>query len=589
MTGSGMERKEPIHSKCDLRTSRATTDAAKLLAAAFLLAVTTLPIVAVAQGMAGSESALGETLTQIAAPVPADSESAQPSPSPSKCAGLTRLTLAFTTIASAVEVPANSFKDPSSQASTAVPHPAFCRVQGVLKPTSDSNIGIEVWMPLSDWNGRLEQIGNGGFAGVFWYGFMLPELRRGFAIAATDDGHKDPKTDQNWAINHPEKVIDFGYRAVHVTDIRAKEIINAFYGQAPRYSYFNGCSDGGREALMEVQRFPEDFNGIIAGAPANLWTHLATAVVWDEQALLDKPASYIPASKLPALQAAALQACDGLDGVKDGLVEDPQVCHFDPSVLLCKTNDNSQCLTVDQVETARKLYAGPRNPRTGEQIFPGHEPGAEAFLTDWPEMIIGNAPGTGWEFAVGNMFFADFVFANPAWNFRSLNFDGDIALTDEKLSSILNSTNPDLRKFRNRGGKLIQYHGWADAVIAPRSSTDYYESVVRKMGGPEKTKDFYRLFMVPGMSHCAYGAGPNSFGGILQYGLPHDDAGDDVVDALMRWVERGVAPEKIVATKFNEDDSSKGILMTRPLCPFPAKAAWTGKGSTDDAANFVCK
>jgi hypothetical protein len=589
MTEPGMECQTVIHCKNELGTSRGTADAVKLLAAVFLLAVTAPTVVAVAQTEAGSEPAQGEALTQAAELIPADSGSAQSSSSPSKCAALKGLTLAFTTITSAVEVPASSFKDPSSQASTTVSHPAFCRVQGVLKPTSDSNIGIEVWMPLSDWNGRFEQIGNGGFAGLFWYGFMLPELRRGFAIAATDDGHKDSKTDQNWAINHPEKVIDFGYRAVHVTDIRAKEIINAFYGQAPRYSYFNGCSDGGREALMEVQRFPEDFNGIIAGAPANLWTHLATAVVWDEQALLDKPASYIPASKLPALQAAALQACDGLDGVKNGLVEDPQVCHFDPSVLLCNDDDNSQCLTADQVETARKLYAGPRNPRTGEQIFPGHEPGAEAFITDWPEMLIGNAPGAGWEFAVGNMFFADFVFANPAWNFRSLNFDGDVALADKKLSAILNSTNPNLRKFRDRGGKLIQYHGWADSVIAPRGSTQYYESVVRAMGGAEKTENFYRLFMAPGMSHCAYGPGPNSFGGILQYELPHDDAGDDVVDALMQWVEHGVAPDRIVATKFKDDDSSKGILMTRPLCPFPAKAAWTGNGSTDDAANFVCK
>jgi feruloyl esterase len=584
-----MECRELIHSKYKLGKSRAATDAVKLLVAAFFLAVTAQPIAAVAQMKADSEPAPREILTRVAEVIPADSPSAQSSSSPSKCVGLKGLTLAFTTITSAVEVPANSFKDPKSQASSAVAHPAFCRVQGVLNPTSDSNIGIEVWMPLSDWNGRFEQIGNGGFAGVFWYGFMLPELRRGFAIAATDDGHTDPKTDQNWAINHPEKVIDFGYRAVHVTSMRAKEIIDAFYGQAPRYSYFDGCSDGGREALMEAQRFPGDFNGILAGAPANFWTHLAAAVVWDEQALLDNPASYVPESKLPAIQAAALQACDGLDGVKDGLVEDPQRCHFDPSVLLCKENDNSKCLTAEQVETVRKLYAGPRNPRTGKQIFPGHEPGAEAFITDWPEMIIGSAPGEGWEFPVGNMFFADFVFANPAWKFRAFNFDGDVALTDEKLSPILNSTSPDLREFRNRGGKLIQYHGWADSVIAPRSSTGYYESVVRKMGGSARTESFYRLFMVPGMSHCAYGPGPNSFGGILQYGLPHDDPDDDIVDALMRWVEHGVAPDKIVATKFKDDDSSKGILMTRPLCPFPAKAAWTRNGSTDDAANFVCK
>jgi Tannase and feruloyl esterase len=529
------------------------------------------------------------SVVQVAELIPSDSQPALPSSSNSKCAGLKSLSLPFTEITSSTEVQANTFLDPSSKASPAAIHPAFCRVQGILKPTSDSHIRFEVWMPSTDWNGRFEQIGNGGFAGLIRYGFMLPELRRGFAIAATDDGHVEVKGNEIWAINHPEKVIDYGYRAVHETSTHAKEIIDAYYGQTPSYSYFDGCSDGGREALMEAQRFPGDFNGIIAGAPANSVTHLAAAIVWDEQALTNNPASYIPASKLPAIQAAALKDCDTLDGVTDGLVEDPTSCHFDPSVLLCKSGDNSECLTGAQVETAKKLYHGPQDPHTGKQIFPGHEPGAEAFVTDWPEVLIGNAPGEGWEFPVGNYFFADFVFAAPSWNFRSLNFDGDIALADQKFASILNSTNADLRAFKNRGGKLIQYHGWADTVIAPRGSTEYYESVVRKMGGLEKTEDFYRLFMVSGMSHCANGPGPNSFGGILQYPLPNDDSRDDIVDALMQWVEHNDAPKRIVATKFNNDNPSKGILMTRPLCPFPTKASWTGNGSTNDASNFVCK
>lgn len=535
----------------------------KLLTVIFLLVVTCLPMTAVTSNLSAA--------------------------SPTKCTALKHFTAPDTEITSAIDVPANSFKNPSQgEASPAIDLPAFCRVQGVLRPTNDSNIKFEVWMPLSGWNGRFEQLGNGGYAGKIFYRFLIPELRRGFAIAATNDGHVDAR-DQSWAINHPEKVIDFGYRAVHTTSERAKTIIEAFYGQAPVYSYFNGCSDGGREALMEAQRFPLDFNGIIAGAPANFWTHLMVGGVWTEQALLNNPASYIPASKLPAIQAASLAACDALDGVKDGLVEDPSLCHFDPAVLLCKGTNNPNCLTSAQVETARKIYSGPRNSRTGKQIFPGYAPGAEAAITDWPEDIIGSWPNGGWDFILGNWFYSDMVFEKPAWNFRTLNFDSDVVVADAKLSSILNSTNPDLRQFKAHGGKLIQYHGWADAAIAPLSSINYYQSVVHKMGGLKETRKFYRLYMVPGMSHCADGPGPNSFGGILQPRFPQADAKDDIVDALMQWVEHNGAPEKIIATKFRDDNPSKGILMSRPLCPFPAHARWIGKGSTNDAANFICK
>jgi hypothetical protein len=632
MISAGMKIKVLIHSKHNVKRSRYETCPTSLFAVTFLLAVTAalIPIMTGAEpiqaeipisgdaspthratrdlrsgnvlqqipetGFIGATTSTNRVampanipVGQVAEVVPPNRESAQASSSTSKCAGLKSLSLPFTEITSSTEVPADTFTDPTSKPSSATVHPAFCRVQGILKPTSDSSIRFEVWMPSSDWNRRFEQIGNGGFAGLIRYGFMLPELRRGFAIAATDDGHVEVKGNENWATNQPEKVIDYGYRAVHETSIHAKEIIDAYYGQTPSYSYFDGCSDGGREALMEAQRFPGDFNGIIAGAPANSLIHLAAAIVWDEQTLTSNPASYIPASKLPAIQAAALKACDALDGVADGLVEDPTNCHFDPSALLCKSGDNSDCLTATQVETAEKLYAGPQDPHTGKQIFPGHEPGAEAFITDWPEVLIGNAPGEGWEFPVGNNFFADFVFADPSWSFRSLDFDRDVTLADQKFASILNSTDTDLRAFKNRGGKLVQYHGWADSVIAPLGSIEYYESVVRKMGGLEKTEDFYRLFMAPGMSHCAYGPGPNSFGGILQYPLPVDDSGDDIVDALMQWVEHNVAPKSIVATKFNEDNPSKGIQMTRPLCPFPTKARWTGNGSTNDASNFVCK
>ena len=508
---------------------------------------------------------------------------------PSACARLTDLKIAETTITAADLVPAGSFKVASpGQNFTAPDLPEFCRVQAVTRPTPDSEIRLEVWMPTSTWNGRFEQVGNGGYAGGIAYGFMAPQLQRGFATASTDDGHRS-ENGNDWIIGHPEKVIDFGYRAVHETSVKAKTIIDAFYGKQPEVSYFNGCSDGGREALMEAQRFPDDFKGIIVGAPANFWTHLMTGFVWDEQVLLDDPASYIPASKLPALQAAALAACDALDGVKDGLLEDPSRCQFDPAVLTCEGADGVDCLTPAQVAAARKIYAGPNNPRTGKQIFPGYAPGAEAGGGNWPAWIVGKLPNGGFQFSFGNVFFAHMVFERPQWEFRTLNFDSDVTLADTKMASILNSTNPDLRRFQARGGKLIQYHGWADAAISPANSINYYQSVVGKMGGLEKTKAFYRLYMVPAMSHCAGGAGPNSFGAIIQPPTHPADAENDVVQALTRWVESGVAPGSIIATKYKDDDPKKGVVMTRPLCPYPQHAKWTGSGSVFDAANFICK
>jgi feruloyl esterase len=241
------------------------------------------------------------------------------------------------------------------------------------------------------------------------------------------------------------------------------------------------------------------------------------------------------------------------------------------------------------VQAARKIYSGPRNPRTTKQIYPGYEPGAEAVPGNWPTWIVGKLPNGGWQFSLGNVFFTDMVFESPKWDFRSFNFDRDVEVTDAKLAGILNSTNPALRRFKANGGKLIQYHGWVDSAIAPLNSVNYYKSVVREMGGLKKTQEFYRLYMVPGMSHCAGGPGPNSFGGILQNQSLRPDAENDVVDAMEQWVERGVAPDKIVATKFKNDDPKKDVVMTRPLCPYPQNAKWDGKGSTNDAASFICR
>lgn len=514
----------------------------------------------------------------------------------SSCQRLSDLKLRNTTITLAESMHAGPFK-PTRSFGKPIDLPAFCRVAGVIKPPGGSSIRFEVWLPTSGWDGRFEQIGNGGYAGGIAYGFMAPQLRLGFATASTNDGHSS-KSGPTWSIGHPQKVIDFGYRAVHETSIKAKAIVRAFYGKGPAYSYFDGCSDGGREALMEAQRFPDDFNGIIAGAPANYWTHLMAGFIWDEQATLPNPASYIPPSKLPVIQRGVLAACDSLDGVKDGLIEDPRRCHFNLEKLECNDVNGPDCLTATQVEAVKRIHEGPRNPVTGRQIFPGYELGAAAAPGDWVPWIVGLKRGTAWQFSLGNEFFGDMVFQNPQWNFRSMNFDSDVKLADKKFASILNSTNPNLSPFREHGGKLIQYQGWADSAISPLNSINYYNSVVRNtewrdgLNWPEalkRTRSFYRLFMVPGMEHCTGGPGPDSFGGILQRRPPIDNAQHDVVYALERWVEQGVAPRKIIATKYKDDAPKKGVVMTRPLCPYPEEAHWVGRGSTNRSSNFVCK
>ena len=501
------------------------------------------------------------------------------------CESLASLKLTNATIASATSVAAGGFKPPAApgQPAPARDLPAFCRVAGTAKPTSDSEIRFEVWLPLPGWNGKFEQVGNGGFAGTIPLSGMAEPLLRGYATAATDDGHTNGP-DQSWAIGHPEKVVDFGYRAVHETSVQAKAILHAFYGKDAARSYFVGCSEGGREGLTEAQRYPDDFHGIVAGAPAIHWNHLQFMGVWEAQALLETPESYIPPKKLPVLQNAAIAACDTLDGVKDGLIENPQICHFDPATVQCKGDDAADCLTAPQVEAARKIYGGARNPRTEKIIEPGLSPGVEAVPANWPVWITGqSAPQLGIAKLFGSFFFAAFVFENPKWDLRTLNFDSDVKVTDDKFGAILNSDDPNLKAFKARGGKLIQYHGWGDAAIPPQGSVDYFENVQKAMG---KTDSFYRLFMVPSMSHCAGGPGATFFGNGLS---AQADPDHDVVLALDRWVEQGVAPDKIIAAGFVDGNPAKGIAMTHPLCPYPQVAHYKGTGDPKDAGNFGCQ
>jgi tannase/feruloyl esterase len=502
------------------------------------------------------------------------------------CEKIALLKLPDTTITSATRVAAGPFAMPGARppdGSPQGPHgppvlPPFCRVAITVLPA----IKIEVWLPTSGWNGNFQAVGNGGRAGSISYAAMVTALKLGYATASTDTGHEGGGADSSWAIGHPELVVDFGYRAIHEMTVAAKKVIETFYGTGPRLSYFNGCSTGGRQGLMEAQRFPDDYNGIVAGDPVNFYTHfLAGEGLWVALATLKDPESYIPVGKLPAIDDASNAACDRLDGVKDGLIEDPRKCKFDPSVLLCKGSDSSTCLTAKQVETAKKIYGG-SHYGNGKEIFPGTMPGHER---GWTAFITGTGPSEA-TFALSVGFLKYFVFEDPSWNFHTWNYERDLAFADKKVSSIFNATDPNLAPFRARGGKLILYHGWTDPGVSPLNTINYYKSVVASVTGRKsdafehetepfslsvnQTGEFIRLFMVPGMDHCGGGPGPNNF---------------DALGSLADWAEHKHAPDRIIASHMTND----AVDRTRPLCPYPMTAQYTGEGSTDDAANFVCK
>jgi feruloyl esterase len=482
-----------------------------------------------------------------------------PAAAQQRCEDLTRLALPNVTISLAVSVPVGKFTPPGETAS--IDAPAFCRVSGVVAP----EVKFELWMPAA-WNRKLLAVGNGGLAGSINFRQMTEPLQRGYATGSTDTGHEGRTSDASWALGHTQRVFDFAYRSIHAMSQADKAIIESFYGVRPVHSYFSGCSQGGQEALMSVQRYPQDFDGVIAGDPANFWTHNQVSHLWAVMATQGD--SYIPAAKVPLIAAAVNNACDALDGIKDGVLNDPRRCHFDPSVLMCRGSDSANCLTGAQVEAAKKLYEGP-----GESIYPGLLPGGEDGPGGWANWITGRQPGASGHATLGMPFFKYIVFEDPDWNFQQFRFetapgfDNDLQFLDDKLASIFNATNPDLSPFQRNGGKLIQYHGFSDPDITPLNSINYYESVVRTTPG---TNDFYRLFLVPGMQHCSGGPGPSKF---------------DTLSALEQWVEHSLAPERIVASHVT---SSGTVDRTRPLCPYPQEARWKGNGSTDVAENFAC-
>jgi feruloyl esterase len=511
------------------------------------------------------------------------------------CESLTTLKLSHASIVSASSLKAGPTTTTTILGQMTFDVPARCEVRGISRPSSDSEIGFEVWLPLDGWNGKYQQKGNAGFAGAVNRSGLVDPLRRGYAVASTDDGHDATKTPQGtFAVGHPEKVIDFGYRAVHDTSEQAKAITAAFYGKPPNRSYFVGCSDGGREALMEAQRFPEDFDGILASAPANDWSHLFASFVWNELAVSKER---IPLEKLPIIQHAIVAKCDDADGLKDGLVSNPPACRFDPTVLACKGTEGKDCLTSVQLDTLKALYSGPKNPRNGEAIFAGLvTSGTEAMPMNWSSWILGASPGQSIQAAFGLSYFRDVVFERPEWQLQLMDFDRDVRLSAERVAPILSAINPDLRSFRARGGKLIQYHGWGDAAITASSSIEYYEAVRSFMSSApdprskvKSIEGFYRLFMVPGLAHCSGGVGPVHFGNDADFGappIPNTDSERDVFSALERWVEYGVAPDRLIGSGPSPLDPTK--TLTRPLCPYPQQAEYKGAGDTNDAANFAC-
>jgi len=484
------------------------------------------------------------------------------------CDSLTNLRLPETVISSATTVQAGTFAPPKPEPAIA-DLPAFCRVVGTTRPA----IQFEVWLPLKSWNGKFQGVGNGGTGGFISYRAMALALRRGYATASTDTGHVNTPYgngfDSSWALHRPDLVADYGYRSLHVTTVNGKQIVQAFYGKSAEHSYYVGCSKGGGQGLMEAQRYPEDYDGILAGDPANNFTALYVgAHLWYSIAMLKDPESYIPPSKVAVLANAVNKACDAIDSVEDGVLDDPLACKFDPAVLTCKAGDDtSACFSAKQVKAIKDIWSGVRNP-SGALIFPGLLPGGEGGPGGWSSWVTGSAPynATHWKAADG--FFKYMVFDDPNYNALNFNFDTDMQPTIAKVGPSLDAVDPNLGPMEKRGAKLILYHGLSDPDISPVNTINYYNQVMATVG--KDTPDFARLFLVPGMQHCGGGPGATFFDGVT---------------ALEQWVEDGVAPERIVASHL-----LNGVVdRTRPLCPYPQVAVYSGKGSVSDAASFVCK
>jgi feruloyl esterase len=511
---------------------------------------------------------------------------------PATCDSLTNFKFADTTINSATSYPGGAYVAPDAWHLAITNLPPYCEVVATIAPTPDSSIGVRVWLPTSRYNGRYLGTGNGGYAGGYFQSELADGINRGFATANTDMGQTGGAgVNGDAMIGHSEKWKDFGWRATHLMTTFSKALINAFYGDPAHRSYFAGCSTGGQQALMEAQRFPYDYDGILAGAPAFNRTHIHTVPVAQYRATHANATSYIPPTKLDVVNQAVLAQCRGRDGgaLTDAFLSDPRACKFDPATLACPAGtDGLSCLNADQVAAMKVYYAGSVNLATGALINPGNARGSE---TSNPA-ALGLALNESLDEPSFDSLFK-WVFG-ATWQWQTFDFNRDVDSVDSVLAADLNATSTDLRSFAGNGGKLILYAGWADPLIPSQSSINYFNALVSSYGGTHyptalpKTQKFARLFMAPGMWHCNGGPGPNSFGGAIQQPPPTYDAQNDLLTSLTQWVEKGTAPNSVIATKYNNDVPQLGIIARRPICSYPKIATYTGTGDPSVAESFIC-
>jgi feruloyl esterase len=519
---------------------------------------------------------------------------------PDSCTDIGQLQLSGGRIITAEFVPAGDFIAPDGKHHNVR---SFCRVHGVSKPTSDSEIHFELWLPASGWNGRYYQHGEGGGSGFINYDALAGVLSEGAAAGATDNGHRrDERSSYDWAYGHPERIVDLGYRALGVTREIAQEVVQSYYGKAAHHHYFAGCSGGGVEGLMAAQRFPTQWDGIIVGAPNYDAIGFFASSAWLAHRWLTKPEGRILPAQLSWIERAALASCSAEAHVESGIAADPRHCRFDPRALSCKGAERERCLSASQVETLRMIYQGPRMAQDQPYYlgFPATlESGWPLLLTGGPDFPLGHyyektEPATV-HFAV--KFFRAFVFEDAGWDLASFQLDRDVMraihkhVAGETLATAQNATDTNLTPLRDAGAKLMMYVGWGDAAISPLQIIAYYESIAQTMGGTAELDKFSRLYVVPGMGHCGGGAGANAFGqSPLVRAAPSlvNDALHNMMRALEAWAEGGSAPGHLIGAKYVGDDSRNGIAFTRPICPYPLLPVYGGSGSRDIAGNFRC-
>jgi len=476
------------------------------------------------------------------------------------CESIASLALPNTRVTVAVPVAAGAFVAPAPppfpMPTDFSRMPAFCRVAATIAPVPESEIKIEVWLPAAGWNGKFVGIGNGGMSGAIWYFAMAEPLSLGYAVASTNTGHDGGQADSRFAVGQPEKLTDFSWRAVNEMTVKAKAIIIAHYGRAARYSYWVGCSAGGRQGVVEAQRFPADYDGISAGAPAYNMVPLMAFAAKAQGFMTDRSLG-LGLPQLNLIKAAAIAACDARDGVTDRVVEDPRTCAFDPGTLLCADGNTTNCLTTQQVAAVRSLYEGVKNSRTGATLMPGPAPGGEPA---WNLM----RPGV---FPIGGNFFRQFVMRDSTWTPSMMDVDRDVMRAIAEDVAGLTVVEADLSGYFARGGKLLLWHGWTDALISAHSTIDYHQRVMASSGSG--ARNGMRLFMLPGVDHCNGGEGTFVV---------------DVLGVIDAWVTSGQAPDRIVAQRPLPGSTPR----TRPLCAYPQVARYRGQGSTDEERNFAC-